>query len=54
MIFSDLSTDQEWYPRQKVAYARRKFEGHNPAYITRYNTSNTRLYMTTPLISHGM
>jgi len=28
-------TDQEWYPREKIAFARRKFNGDNPAYITR-------------------
>ena len=33
---AELSTDLEWYPRQKVAYARKKLDGHNPAYITRY------------------
>ncbi|KAK2172232.1 hypothetical protein NP493_979g00000 [Ridgeia piscesae] len=31
----ELQLDQAWYPKQKIAYARRKLEGHNPAFITR-------------------
>lgn len=27
-----------WYPLQKVSFARRKLEGANPATITRYST----------------
>lgn len=39
-------SDLTWYPRQRVAYARRKLEGGNPAYITKeeltlgHSTSN--------------
>ena len=31
-----LDSDTEWFPKQKVEYARRKLQGWNPAHITKY------------------
>ena len=32
--FSEWDDDSEWFPKQKVEYARRKLLGYNPAKIT--------------------
>ena len=36
IFFSELDSDTEWFPKQKVEYARRKLQGYNPAHITKY------------------
>ena len=36
LISSDNLSDDKWFPKQKVEFARRKLQGHNPAAITRY------------------
>ena len=35
LFLSELDSDTEWFPKQKVEYARRKLQGYNPAYITK-------------------
>ena len=42
VMFLD-SLDATWYPLQKIRQARRKLNGVNPAYITRYGIANNSL-----------
>ena len=37
--------DSEWYPKQKINFARRKFQGYNPAHITRYILHTNQLIL---------
>ena len=41
--------DSEWYPKQKINFARRKFQGYNPAHITRYIIHTNQLMFSSNL-----